>query len=228
MIGCIVNGPRRGAPRPTSASLGRERQRPGLRPGEDGEERCPSRASSRPLSVHAVQARRTTPQRRAGAHRSKHHRRSTTMIATGGACAPTTCCSASPTYRFQQESNGPSTRPRACSTGTDRRCTCASRSSTTSTCWPSCVGRAPCSWADWRRNPDGAIAVFSAHGMSPAVPRRCGGARAAHGRRDLTASRTGPRQGATIPLARVRRAADRSRRSRGDRGHGRGGTGPAR
>ena len=71
--------------------------------------------------------------------------------------------------------------------------------------------------------PEGAVTVFSAHGVSPGRPRRRRGARAADDRRDLPARDQGPPRGGQVRRRRLHDRARRPRRPRGGRGHdGRG------
>ena len=71
--------------------------------------------------------------------------------------------------------------------------------------------------------PEGAVTVFSAHGVSPAVHADARAALAADDRRDLPAGDQGPPRGGQVRLRGLHDRADRPRRARGGRGHdGRG------
>ena len=71
--------------------------------------------------------------------------------------------------------------------------------------------------------PEGAVTVFSAHGVSPAVHADAERRGAAHDRRDLPARDEGPPRGAQVRRRGLHDRADRPRRPRGGRGHdGRG------
>ena len=73
--------------------------------------------------------------------------------------------------------------------------------------------------------PEGALVVFSAHGVSPAVHEQAAAAAAAHDRRDLPAGDEGPPGGEALRPRRLRHPADRPRGPRGGRGHRRRGAG---
>ena len=74
--------------------------------------------------------------------------------------------------------------------------------------------------------PEGAIVVFSAHGVAPTVHESGGAPRVAHHRRDLPARHQGAPRGATVRRRRLRHRADRPRRPRGGRRHHRSGSRP--
>ena len=67
--------------------------------------------------------------------------------------------------------------------------------------------------------PEGAVVVFSAHGVSPAVHQEAAAPAAAHHRRDLPAGDEGAPGGQAVRPRRLRHPADRPPRARGGRGH---------
>ena len=105
-----------------------------------------------------------------------------------------------------------------------RRSTCARRSSTTST-WSSSSASAArsSSRSSTTTIPEGAITVFSAHGVSPAVHADAERRNLQHDRRDLPAGDQGPRRGEEVRRRGLHDRPHRPRRPRGGRGHdGRG------
>ena len=74
--------------------------------------------------------------------------------------------------------------------------------------------------------PEGAVTVFSAHGVSPAVHADAARARPADDRRHLPARDQGPPRGGQVRRRRLHDRARRPRRPRGGRGHD--GRGPRR
>ena len=100
-----------------------------------------------------------------------------------------------------------------------RRSTCATRSCTTGTSSRSCARRARCSSTSPREAPAGALLIYSAHGVSPAVREAAARAGPAHDRRDLPARDQGARRGAALRGRRLRDRAGRPRRPRRGRGH---------
>ncbi len=90
----------------------------------------------------------------------------------------------------------PCRRSNARSSSTARRSTCARRSCTTSTSSSSCASAARSSSTSETEMPEGAVSVFSAHGVAPSVRANAAGAQPADDRRDVPARDEGARRGA--------------------------------
>ena len=73
--------------------------------------------------------------------------------------------------------------------------------------------------------PEGAVVVFSAHGVAPQVRTRPPGPQPAHHRRDLPAGHQGAQRGQAVRRPGLRHPADRPRGPRGGRRHHRRGAG---
>ena len=105
------------------------------------------------------------------------------------------------------------------SNATARRSTSASRSCTTRTWSGRSRNAARSSSRRPRRCPEGAVVVFSAHGVAPDVHAEAQRPRPAHDRRDLPAGDEGAQRGAPVRRRGLRHPADRPRGSRGGRRH---------
>ena len=120
-------------------------------------------------------------------------------------------------------SSGPSTSSSGPSSATARPCTSAARSSTTPTSSPTWPSAAPSSSTSSTRCPRAAASCSPPTASRPSVRDEAGDRDLPADRRHLPAGRQGPRRGAAVRRARLPRRADRPRRPRGGRGHGRRG-----